>query len=57
VGPGGKSAVVKTSRSGRSLQKVVAREANKIKRGFARMQTMVNRTEVIIAEEKASIDQ
>ena len=48
VGPGGASAANRSARSGHSLKKVVAREANKLRRGFARMATMVDRTEAII---------
>lgn len=61
VGPGDEASMTKasgkhkSSRSVRSLERVVAREAKKCSRGFSRMATLVNRTEKIIEEEKESL--
>lgn len=38
------------------MKKIVEKEANKCQRGFSRMATMVRRTEDIIAEERASLE-
>ena len=61
MGPGDEATMTKasgkhkSSRSARSLERVVAREARKCSRGFARMATLIKRTEKIIEEENESL--